>query len=641
MSHLPLSCMVNMDDAIDGICCLLSSRDVRTMLICGPSGTGKSVAARGVSRLFPGICQIEVPVNVTLESLYGSVDMEVAIGTGECVRSNSIFSRSNGGIIIVDNANLMDNGTLFAIVETVSEGVARAEIGGLSSDYPCDSRLICTMDPDEGPLPEHILDRFDICVFTSNTDSEEVHRSIMMLNLANERDPSSIESSVSRKEAVLRSRIDSARLRNPTVPNDYPDMISKICKEMHVEGHRGDVAVLNVAIALSALDGLDMAGMEQLRTAVRLCLEHRRKDESEETEPQQQEMEQEQSDDDSSDDSMDERRDQDHEQQQQDNGNEQGPETSEDSNQDEHPDDGQASNDDDGDDEDDGGPATDRVFSIGETFDVRDFIPPQTRRNRNRKSGRREKSRSDDGSGRTVGHRIPNGRVRDISLTASIRAAAPYQSSREHNGLAVVLHDDDLRERVRVKVKGTRILFVVDGSGSVGAHERMVAVKGAVLSMLEDAYRRRDEVGMVVFRGETAENTLPMTRSVLTAYMHLSELPTGGRTPLLSGLAMGYDILRPEADAGREPVMVVLTDGRGNVGLDGGKQDPEELKRITETLSQSGIRILVVDTEVGCIRFGRAIELSKLLSADYVVLEDLDARSLSDTVRSAMGIFEV
>ena len=631
--------MVDMDDVIDGVCCLMSSDDVRTMLICGPSGTGKSVAARGVSRLFPGKRQVEVPVNVTVESLYGSVDLEVAIDTGGCVRSDSIFSRADGGVIVVDNANLMDEGTLFAIVETVSEGVARAEVGGLSSDYICDSRLICTMNPDEGAIPQHIMDRFDICVFTGNTDSEASRRHVMALNLTNDVDPDSVDRLASGREDMIRSRVESARSRTPRVPEDYPEMISRICSEMHVEGHRGDVAVLNVALALTALDGSDVAGMEHLRKAVRMCLEHRRRDESKEPEPPQQKMEQEQSDDGDSDDGDDDRR-EDSEQQSSGDGRQE-PSTFDDTEQGDQPDTDSPSEDDGGEDEDDGGSVTERIFAIGESFDVRDFIPPQTRRNRNRKSGRRERSRSDDGSGRTVGHRLPNGRVRDISLTASIRAAAPYQSTREHNGLAVVLHDEDLRERVRVKVKGTRILFVVDGSGSVGAHERMVAVKGAVLSMLEDAYRRRDEVGMIVFRGESAENTLPMTRSVLTAYMHLSELPTGGRTPLLSGLVMGYEILRSEAEAGREPVMVVLTDGRGNVGLDGGKQDPEELMRVTETLSQSGIRILVVDTETGCIRFGRAIELSKLLSADYTVLEDLDARSLSDTVRSAMGIFEV
>ncbi len=285
MRQLPLACMVDMDDVIDGVCCLMSSDDVRTMLICGPSGTGKSVAARGVSRLFPGKRQVEVPVNVTVESLYGSVDLEVAIDTGGCVRSDSIFSRADGGVIVVDNANLMDEGTLFAIVETVSEGVARAEVGGLSSDYICDSRLICTMNPDEGAIPQHIMDRFDICVFTGNTDSEASRRHVMALNLTNDVDPDSVDRLASGREDMIRSRVESARSRTPRVPEDYPEMISRICSEMHVEGHRGDVAVLNVALALTALDGSDVAGMEHLRKAVRMCLEHRRRDESKEPEP--------------------------------------------------------------------------------------------------------------------------------------------------------------------------------------------------------------------------------------------------------------------------------------------------------------------------------------------------------------------
>ena len=160
------------------------------------------------------------------------------------------------------------------------------------------------------------------------------------------------------------------------------------------------------------------------------------------------------------------------------------------------------------------------------------------------------------------------------------------------------------------------------------------------MSMLDDAYRRRDEVGLVVFRGDRAETVLPMTRSVLTAYKCLQDVPTGGHTPLIEGLKQGYSILSHEADMGYEPVMVILTDGRGNSNSEGRKPTKEEFDHMAETLRDSGIRMIVIDTEAGYVRFGKATELSNAIGAQYMRLEELNAEHLSESIRTAMKLFE-
>jgi magnesium chelatase subunit D len=202
--------------------------------------------------------------------------------------------------------------------------------------------------------------------------------------------------------------------------------------------------------------------------------------------------------------------------------------------------------------------------------------------------------------------------------------------------MAIVLKVDDLREKVREKKQGNSILFMVDGSGSIGAQKRMVAVKGAILSMLKDAYQKRDEIGMAVFRIDKAKELLPLTKSILKAYNVLAEIPTGGRTPLIHGLLKGHEILKDRVTKNASPVMVILSDGRCNVSFTPGMRSIEEMLMTARSLSESKIRFIVIDTEVGTLRFGLALELCRALNGTYLCLEDLNAEYIESSVRMVM-----
>ncbi|SCL46553.1 VWA domain-containing protein [Micromonospora chersina] len=238
--------------------------------------------------------------------------------------------------------------------------------------------------------------------------------------------------------------------------------------------------------------------------------------------------------------------------------------------------------------------------------------------------GRRSRART--GRGRTTGARVPAGRAEALHLPATVRAAAPHQAARGRGGGPLRLRPSDVREAVREGREGNLVLFVVDASGSMGASERMSAVKGAVLALLTDAYQRRDKVAVVAFRGTGAQTLLPATSSVLAASTRLAELPTGGRTPLAEGLLAAADLLRVERlrDPKRRPLVLVVTDGRATAG----PRPLDRADRAAAVLAATGAPCVVVDCESGPIRLHLARRLAARLRAPHHHLADVTSDPL-------------
>ena len=205
--------------------------------------------------------------------------------------------------------------------------------------------------------------------------------------------------------------------------------------------------------------------------------------------------------------------------------------------------------------------------------------------------------------------------------------------------IAVLIEPWDIRDKVRESKSGSLVLFVVDASGSMGAQRRMVAVKGAIMSLLLDAYQRRDRVGMISFRGTSASLVLPPTNSVDLAQVHLQEMPTGGRTPLSAGLFKAMEVIETERIKDRDvlPLLVLLSDGRGNVAL--GQDSPlDEAYAAAGIIGDDKVPSVVVDTESGFIRLGMVQPVAEAMGAQYLKLEDLRADSLAEAVRMQMPI---
>jgi len=237
-----------------------------------------------------------------------------------------------------------------------------------------------------------------------------------------------------------------------------------------------------------------------------------------------------------------------------------------------------------------------------------------------------------------VSNRIPSGKTSDIALDATLRAAAPFQLSRESGDMAVSIEMHDIREKVREKKIGNTIMFVVDSSGSMGASKRMTAAKGAVLSLLIDAYQKRDRVGLVAFKGDSAEVLLSPTSSVELAQKHLEVMPTGGKTPLSAGIARAYEVIKREIsrDKNIKPMMVLISDGRANVSSSKTGDPFAECMDMAPGLRSCGIDSIVIDTESGFIRLSRLEELATALGGQYYLLSDLRAGTLSGIVRRSL-----
>jgi magnesium chelatase subunit D len=220
-------------------------------------------------------------------------------------------------------------------------------------------------------------------------------------------------------------------------------------------------------------------------------------------------------------------------------------------------------------------------------------------------------------------------------LISTLRAAAPHQRARGRQGPGLLVRSADIRVAVREGREGNLILFCVDASGSMAARQRMREVKTAVVSLLLDAYQRRDKVGLVTFRGAGAELALPPTSSVEVAATRLAQLPTGGRTPLAEGLLRSGEALRVEAirDPRRRQLLVVVTDGRATHGTDA----VSKAQFAAGMLAYAGIHAVVLDCESGRIRLGLAADLATAMGAQYLPLEQVACNALTSTVREATG----
>lgn len=302
--------------------------------------------------------------------------------------------------------------------------------------------------------------------------------------------------------------------------------------------------------------------------------------------------------------------------------------------------------------------STEQTFNPGDAFAVRKIVPPLARRQPQPGRGRRSQTTAVNQGGHYIRAVVPQGSVRDVAVDATLRAAALRLvqgngdeeqgggGAGEQGGLQAIsppplrppaplrILPADLRVKIRRARTGNLILFVVDASGSMGAQQRMVAVKGAVLSLLLDAYQKRDRVGLIAFRGAGAEVLVPPTNSVELAEQRLRQLPVGGRTPLAAGLQLAERVLvsHLQRDAALTPLLVLVTDGRSNVG------SPAQLRHAALTLTQKRLAALVLDSEQGFVRLGAAKEIAGWLEAEYLPLESLRAGVIAGRVRQRLTI---
>jgi Mg-chelatase subunit ChlD len=274
----------------------------------------------------------------------------------------------------------------------------------------------------------------------------------------------------------------------------------------------------------------------------------------------------------------------------------------------------------------------------GEEFKVARRLDTPLDKLTRRQGGRRSRTRTERKRGRYIQARPANGKTNDIAFDATLRAAAPFQVERSKNGMAFALRKQDLQRKIRVKKQANLVLFVVDASWSMAVAERMTATKGAIISLLTDAYQHRDRVGLVVFQKNRAQVILPPTNSVQLAQRALADIPVGGKTPLSAGLTLAYRVFKQDKVSHPDvlPLMILLTDGAGNVSISN-LPPQEEAARISKQIQEDGIKSVVINMEHASFDQGLAQKLAESLGGPCYALSELRADVLYRTVREQMN----
>ncbi|MGB9792861.1 MAG: putative cobaltochelatase [Thermacetogeniaceae bacterium] len=598
---------------------------------CDPFGGLNRLCSRCLERYLrgeplPAVWQkvevVELPVSATEDRLVGSIDFEYAVKHGGRRFEPGLLARANRGILYVDEVNLLDDHLVDALLDAAASGVNCVEREGIAFTHPAEFILVGTMNPEEGELRPQLLDRFGLCVQIEGEKDPEVRVEIIKRREEFDRDPIGFLARWADEEEKVRQAIARARSLLPEVKMkpEMEELVIQICTEACVAGHRADLVLTAAAKTLAAWHGRREVTAEDVYEAAEFVLPHRlRQAPPQHEEPEQPQPEQ-----------QEEPENREKEEEQEKEEHPQSPPEEQQEQQEEERDSPPQ----------DAPPASapETIFAVGEPFPVRK-ISLKVKGWLRRGSGRRSRGQTATKVGRYIRSTMRWER-HDLAFDATLRAAAPYQRRRRREGVAVVIDAADFREKIREKRIGNFLLFVVDASGSMGAQQRMVEAKGAVLSLLLDAYQKRDRVGMVAFRGDRAEVLLPPTNSVERAQKLLAELPTGGRTPLSAGLLKAYEVAKAHLykDPDIRPLLILISDGRANVSLGGDRPFAEALRAAELIRDERRIKSLVVDVEKsGLLFFGLARKLAEALEADYYKLQDIKAERLVEAVHSTLA----
>ena len=657
--------------------------DIGGVLIRGERGTAKSTAARALAALLPPVravsgCRfgcdpdlpaearcddcaardasggllvvierptpfVDLPIGATEDRVVGTLDIQKVLASGERHFEPGLLAAANRGVLYVDEVNLLDDHVVDALLDAAAMGINFVEREGVSFTHPARFILIGTMNPEEGDLRPQLTDRFGLSVAVHAVEDLTLRTEILRRRLAFDADPGSFAELWAGEEMRIREAVIAARRRLPDVAIRDRDL--RLTAEMvgaaGVDGHRAELAILKGAQANAAFEGRDRLRVDDLALAARLALPHRmrrgifegdaadltgvdavlerygRGEEDDDDEP---------------------------------GGSHSGgrPEGGGDGPADggkpgggsetgdgapgiegggmPRPGQGQP-----------GGDGEQRPVASAEGLEVRSLDGRLDRMTR-RASGRRSVARSDTRRGRYVRAEPAGERLDDIAFDATLRSAAIRQAPLAA-GAGLDVQAVDLQRKIRMRKTGNLVLFLVDASWSMATAERLKAAKGAVMSLLVDAYQRRDRVALAVFRRSGTRVVLPFTASVSMARQRLVDIAVGGKTPLSHALHTAERLFERELmrDPTALPLLVLLTDGAGNISLTG-RPPAEEARLLSARLRARGVRSLVIDLYSQRLTMVQspAAELARHLGGELCPVSSLQADSVAAQVRSRL-----
>jgi magnesium chelatase subunit D len=612
----PFSAIVGQDDL--KLALVLTAVDplIGGVLISGERGTAKSTAARGLAALLPRTAQgktapfVELPLGATEDRVVGSLDISKVLQGGSTELRSGLLARADGGVLYVDEVNLLPDHIVDLLLDAAAGGWVTIERDGISAGEPARFVLVGTMNPEEGELRPQFLDRFGLCVKVRGLPEHDTRIAAIRQRLAFDDDPAGVVEAARQEERALQQGIIAARSRLAAllITDAHLASVAAISAEHHLDGIRGDLAIIKAARALAAWLGASAISEEHIRRAAELALTHRtRQGQSRSPSPGSRRRET---------------------PSQSPTAADQNPSAV---NRNAAADRSTAAGK-----QSPGGAARnapDANQSSATPTSSADNPPPQFAAPPAARSSVRwvtdliDRERPGRRGGdslapqRVVGV-VPFENTGTLAVTETLISAVRRGVRADERGVALAA--SDLKQHDRRGSGRSHVLFLVDASGSMATQRRLEVAKGAALGLLASSYQNRDEVALMVFRAEGTDLVLPFTRHIAGIEQALGEVPTGGRTPLARALLDATRLLQT-----REPaLLVLLTDGRANVSADGG--DPwEEALAACASLRAACAGALVVDCEPGPVTLGRARVLAQALGAECIALDALDSTALS------------
>jgi len=593
--NYPFVALVGQDALRDALLWIAVDPSIGGLLVTGTRGTAKSTAARALADVLPPITVVqndafnreptgaeestlratpfvELPVGATEDRVVGTLDVRALLADAERRFEPGLLARANRGVLYVDEVNLLPDHLVDVLLDASATGTNIVERDGVSFAHDARIVLVGTMNPEEGELRPQLLDRFGLCVAIASDDDVAHRVAILERRLAYERDADAFVEAHATETHALRERVAAARARVPDV--SYDARVLKLAAELAIAARaEGMRADLTIVRAARAIAALDGRSTVDEADVIRAATAALAHRRREAPPPPRPPMPP----------------------QPPRNGSPRDEHSPSD-----HPADARPA----------AAPEPPRTFDVGAPIAL--AYAADMRRPATTPTGR---------------PRIVRATTRAVAFLATIRVAA------EEGARIAARHIRFVERRGRER---QLVVFLVDASGSMAAAARMRAAKGAVCALLEDAYRRRDAVALIAFRGTQARTLVPPTRSAALAYRRLRSMQTGGRTPLADGLRVARNMMVAAAqrDPGARAHLVLISDARANA--------PEHeafgaALQEAALLRARAVRVLCVDTETGRIRLGQAARLAEALGATYQHLDDCSERTLGATVREWMA----
>lgn len=607
-TQLPFPALVGLEIAQQAMILLAIEPRLRGLVISAPAGTGKSSLARGLHEIlgFDNTPFIELPASIDAENLLGGLDLEATLHRGEIVMQSGLLAKAHGGFAHVDGINLVNDDTTNLMLAVMDSGVVQLEREGISLRFPAEFSLIGSYDPNEGQPRKHLLDRLGLIARLPDKQSIDNRIQVLQHNLLSQNQQWDEDTQ------FLRGLILTAREHLPYVEitESQIEQISSIAFAYGVEGHRADIFAVYTACAAAAAELRDSVSDEDITLAARLVILPRATripappEEAQQPPPP-----------------MDN----------------EGDEQEADNPPDEQPPQEEMNEED--------GEATSLPQELmappeqilealeSELPDTLEEMPFQNLRRGQTGS----RGATDANRGRHVRSVQGDPRHGRIDIVATLRTAAPWQKLRQYTASTtderrVYLDVSDIKVKKYRSKAGALFLFAVDASGSMALH-RMRQAKGAVHTLLEKAYVKRDRVALIAFRGDVAEVLMPPTQSVELARRALDLLPTGGGTPLASAIVTACDVAQQAKMRGiLQTVLILLTDGRGNIPLQEGSNPNTELQQLSGYVQHVGLRVIVVDTKRNYLSRGEARQLAEWLGGDYAYLPNASGEQIGNYI---------